>query len=291
MDTTHTCGSSVLWDVNANKETPLPDMPGKIARVYPASGGVAMLPLTPANNWNPTIIFCGGIFLEDQQWGNYSWPFVNTWEVPASKDCQRITPEPTDGSSPEYVQDDDMQIGRTMGQFIILPDGTLLFLNGAANGTAGYSTQTLQTPLYANMPFGMSLAADPVLTPSVYNPNAPAGSRWSSAGLGASQIPRMYHSSALLLPDGAVMIAGSNPNVDYNASTTYMTEYRAEKFYPWYFAYSKPKPQGMPTKLSYGGAAFDITLGTDSYSGKPNDVAANTTVVVLRGGFTTHAST
>lgn len=280
----------MLWDADTNIETPLPDMPGQIARVYPASGGVAMLPLTPANNYTPTIIFCGGTFMTDQQWGNYSWPFANTWEIPTSKDCQRITPEPTDGTSPEYEQDDDMIIGRTMGQFIALPDGTLFMVNGGANGTAGYSTQTLQTPLYGDMPFGMSLAADPVLTPAIYNPNAPKGSRWSNAGLGSSQIPRLYHSSAVLLPDTSVMIAGSNPNVDYNASTIYATEYRAEKFYPWYFAHTQPKPTGVPTKLSYGGPSFDVSFGSDSYSGNANDAAANSTVVVIRTGFTTHAS-
>ncbi|EEB99717.1 hypothetical protein MPER_00542, partial [Moniliophthora perniciosa FA553] len=52
--------SSILWDPINNIETELPDMPEGIARVYPASGAVAMLPLTPANNYNPTIIFCGG---------------------------------------------------------------------------------------------------------------------------------------------------------------------------------------------------------------------------------------
>lgn len=269
----------------------MPDMPGQIPRVYPSSGGVAMLPLTPANNYTPTILFCGGTYMEDFAWGNYSWPFVNTWEIAASKDCQRITPEPTDGSSPEYIQDDDLITGRTMGQFIILPDGNLFYVNGGANGTAGYATQTLVTLTYGEMPFGMSLAADPVLTPAIYSPNKPAGSRWSNEGLGASTIPRLYHSSAILLPDASVMIAGSNPNVDYNGSATYSTEYRAEKFYPWYWSETRPVPQGMPTTLGYGGSSFDVSFGKESYSGSPNDAAANSSVVVIRGGFTTHAST
>lgn len=265
-------------------------MPGKITRVYPGSGGTAMLPLTPANNYNPTILFCGGFFMEDDQWGNYSWPFVNTWEMSASKDCQRITPEPLDGSGPVYEQDDDMGTPRTMGQFILLPDGKMFMVNGGANGTAGYSTQTLVTPNYADMPFGMSLASEPVLTPAIYDPNAPKGSRWSTAGLGASTIPRLYHSSAILLPDASVMIAGSNPNVDYNGSAVFSTEFRAEKFYPWYFGETRPQPSGVPKKLSYGGDPFDITFGPESYSGKANDAAANSTVVVIRGGFTTHGS-
>jgi hypothetical protein len=49
---------------------------------------------------------------------------------------------------------------------------------------------------------GHSYADHPVLQPLIYNPNAPAGSRFSSAGLSPATIPRLYHSSALLLLDG-----------------------------------------------------------------------------------------
>ncbi len=132
-------------------------MPGQIIRVYPASGANAMLPLTPSNNYTPTVLFCGGQYMDDYSWGNYSYPFANTWTLPASSDCQRITPEPTDGSSPAYVQDDKLPIGRSMGQFIALPDGTLLVINGAQNGTAGYAKNTLTVAQNA-MPFGESLA-------------------------------------------------------------------------------------------------------------------------------------
>ncbi|KAI9441191.1 glyoxal oxidase [Lactarius indigo] len=257
--------SSVLWDYNTNTETPLPDMPGQITRVYPASGANAMLPLTPANNYTPTIIFCGGQHLEDEQWGNYAYPFIDTWTIPASADCQRITPEPQDGSTPVYIQDDDLPVGRTMGQFIALPDGTLLVLNGGQYGTAGYSQRTQTTTTLGDMPYGESLATGPVGQPAIYNPNAPSGSRWSTAGLGSSSIPRLYHSSALLLPDGSVMIAGSNPNVD------------------------RPVPQNIPTTLSYGGNPFDITVPSGSYSGPGNAAAANTSVWLIRQGFTTHA--
>ena len=69
----------MLWDHETNTETDLPDMPGGVARVYPASGAVAMLPLTPENNYNPTVLFCGGQNLPDDAWGDYSHPRVNTW--------------------------------------------------------------------------------------------------------------------------------------------------------------------------------------------------------------------
>ncbi|KAF8837565.1 glyoxal oxidase [Paxillus ammoniavirescens] len=283
--------STILWDYDQNVETPLPNMPNGVARVYPASGAVAMLPLTPANNFTPTVLFCGGSDMPSDYYGDYSWPYYNTWTYLASKDCQRITPEPQDGSLPQYEQDDDMLEGRTMGQFITLPDGTMLVINGGMNGTAGFSNGTLYTTTLAQMPFHQSLASAPVYTPAIYNPNAPKGSRWSNAGLSSSSIPRMYHSSAMLLPDASVLIAGSNPNYDVTLDVPFPTTYTAEVFYPPYFAASfRPQVSGIPKTLSYGGSYFNITVTPTSYANtSANNAAANTTVILSRGGFTTHA--
>ena len=281
--------SAMIWNPDTFEENRLPDVPGGVIRVYPASGGVAMLPLTPENNYNPTLLFCGGSDMPEYDWGNYSWPFVDTWLVPASKDCQRITPEPLDGSSPTWQQDDDLLESRTMGQLIILPDSTLLVVNGALNGTAGYAERTLTTPTYGQMPFGMSLASGPVGRPSIYNSSAPKGSRWSSDGLSTSTIPRLYHSTAILLPDASVMIAGSNPNVDVNLTTAFPTTYKVEYFYPSYYNKNRPVPTGIPSNLSYGGNYFDITVPSSSYSGSANTAADSTKIMVIRPGWTTHA--
>ena len=280
--------STILWNPDTFAEVPLPDMPGGVIRVYPASGATSMLPLTPDTHYTPTILFCGGNDMPEFSWGNYTCPFVDTWNVPASKDCQRITPEPLDGSSPTWEQDDDLSETRTMGQFVILPDGTLLVVGGALNGTAGYADRTLTTPP-GQMPFGMSLAAGPVGQPSIYNPSAPKGSRWSSDGLSTSSIPRLYHSTALLLPDGSVLIAGSNPNVDVNLTTVFPTTYKAEIFYPPYFkAANRPVPSGIPSNLTYGGSYFDIKVPASSYSGSSNTAAESTKIMVIRPGWTTH---
>ncbi|KAJ7784693.1 putative copper radical oxidase [Mycena metata] len=274
--------STTIWNPTTNTEQALPDMPGQVIRVYPASGGVAMLRSSSAVVRN----------MPDASWGDYSFPAINTWDYPASKDCQRITPEPAGGAAAAYVQDDSMLESRTMGQFIILPTGKLLMVNGGNNGTAGYATATGQTANFADMPFAMSLASGPVGTPAIYDPDAPAGSRWSNAGLQSSSIARLYHSSALLLPDASVLIAGSNPNVDVNISSavTFPTQYKAEIFYPPYFSAStRPVPSGIPSTISYGGTGFDVTIPSSSYSGNSTDAAANTTVALLRPGWTTHA--
>jgi hypothetical protein len=62
---------------------------------------------------------------------------------------------------------------------------------------------------------------------------------FSRDGLTASGQERMYHSSAILLADGSVMVAGSNPNKDVTFGQ-WGTSYEIEKFYPaWY---NKPRP-------------------------------------------------
>jgi hypothetical protein len=250
-----------------------------------------MMPLTPSTSYNPTMLFCGGTDMPADAYGDYAYPVINTWDYVASADCHSITPEPLDGSAPEYVQEDNMPEPRTMGQFILLPDGTMMVVNGGTNGTAGYAKRTGETETFDQMPFGESLASGPVLTPAIFDPRKPKGERWSNEGLSESKIPRLYHSTALLLPDASVMIAGSNPNVDVNLTTIFPTTYAIERFYPPYFsAKVRPSPSSdIPKTLPYGGPYFNITVPASSYSGSANDAADNTIVMIMRPGFTTHA--
>ncbi|KZP00880.1 copper radical oxidase [Calocera viscosa TUFC12733] len=263
-----------VFDYKNAIEYPLPNIPNAV-RVYPASGATAMLPLTPANNWTATIIFCGGTNLEPDQWpdqpGGASW---NIAAYPADNSCVKISPD----VSSQWVYDDSIPEGRSMGQFIILPDGTLMLLNGAELGTAGYGNDSWAV--------GMSYADDPVLAPLIYNPNAPARSRFNRNGLQASTVPRMYHSSATLLPDGSVFVSGSNPNPDYDISVKYPTEYRTERFYPSYYSERRPEPVGLPSTLSYGGPSFDIQLTAEDLA---NTSIGNCSAVVIRTGYSTHS--
>ncbi|KAJ6513221.1 glyoxal oxidase [Mycena sanguinolenta] len=264
--------ATILLDPKTHKEYELQDMPDAV-RAYPASAGSIMLPLTPANNWTATVLFCGGS--NNDNW-NTNWDIA---AFAASDSCVRITPD----VSANYTQDDPMLEVRTMGNLIALPDGRVLCVNGAKSGTAGYGNNTWA--------IGQSYADDPVLTPAIYDPNKPLGSRWNRDGLNSSTIPRMYHSSATLLPDGAVLIAGSNPNADFNVgpSVKYPTEYRVERFYPSYYNERRPQPTGLLSTLGYGGPSFDVQLDADDLGGDARN-AANATVVVIRTGFSTHTA-
>jgi Glyoxal oxidase N-terminus len=59
--------NTVLLNLETNVETPLDDIPDAV-RVYPASAATMMLPLTPANNWTATILFCGGSNVQSAQY-------------------------------------------------------------------------------------------------------------------------------------------------------------------------------------------------------------------------------
>lgn len=49
----------------------------------------------------------------------------------------------------------------------------------------------------------------PVLTPALYTPDAKIGARWSTKGMPTSEVPRLYHSSITLTPQGNFLIAGA----------------------------------------------------------------------------------
>ncbi|KAJ2926787.1 hypothetical protein H1R20_g10295, partial [Candolleomyces eurysporus] len=263
---------TVLLDRHTNQETQLDNIPDAV-RVYPASAGTLMLPLTPANNYTATVLFCGGANVTTETW--WAQDFIPLQQAPSTS-CVKITPD----VSQSYTHDDPLPEARSMLNLIQLPDGTVLGLNGAATGTAGYGNTTWAV--------GQSFADNALLTPILYDPKAPAGSRWSRNGFSASNIPRMYHSSAILLPDGSVMVSGSNPNADYTTGVKFSTEYRTELFYPSYFSKRRPEPKALPVKLTYGGAAFDVQLSSDDLFGNIDNIN-KTTAVVIRPGFSTHS--
>lgn len=310
--------STAIWNYTANTEYLLPDMPDEVVRVYPASGAVAMLPLTPANSYTPTILFCGGASQPADMWGDYQAPLFNPLTAIASTDCSSITPENADGTvntAAKYDQEEQLPEGRTMGQFIHLPTGQMLILNGAEKGVAGYGNVSAQSIAYATQSDNYytwanvfyysdgtnvtteGMSQDPTYTPVLYDPELPLGSRLTRDGFGSSTIARLYHSSALLLPDGSVLVGGSNPHMDVtlnmppsvNGIQAFNTTYELEKWYPDYYFKERPQPQGLPSYLLYGGDTWSFTVDSAYMGDEANYKANNTKIMVIRPGFSTHA--
>ncbi|XP_023546652.1 aldehyde oxidase GLOX1-like [Cucurbita pepo subsp. pepo] len=200
---------SILFDYARNKVLKtFPAIPGGDPRCYPSTGSAVLLPLRnlKAATIGAEVLVCGGA-----PKGSFNEAQNRTF-VKALNTCARTT---ITDPKPEWVIE-TMPVGRVMGDMILLPNGDVLIINGAGLGTAGWDN-----------------ARDPVLNPVVYRPSDPPGLRFRL--LNPSTIPRLYHSTAVLLGDGRILVGGSNPNVYYNfTGVPFPTELRLEAFSPPY---------------------------------------------------------
>ncbi|KAE8684165.1 putative Pre-rRNA-processing protein TSR2 [Hibiscus syriacus] len=166
---------------------------------------------------------------------------------------------------------EDMPLARVMGDMILLPNGDVLIINGAESGTAGWE-----------------LGRDPVTKPIIYRPSADV-SDWSFAIMSPSTRPRMYHSSAILLSDGRILVSGSNPHVNYDfIDVEYPTDLSMESFSPPYLSpeYDQIRPRilSVDEKIGYGGKLFSPSFQLQVY------LTANVlSVTIVAPSFATHS--
>ncbi|KAI4377763.1 hypothetical protein MLD38_015341 [Melastoma candidum] len=185
------------------------------SRNYPASGMSALLPMMMPQDGGDggiiaEVIVCGG-----NKAKAYRIVERNRVFLPALMDCGRLVV--TDRNA-DWKRE-KMPSARVMGDLLILPTADLLMLNGAHNGTSAWN-----------------FAENPNFVPTLYSPDKPAGTRFRE--LQSTTIPRMYHSSSMVLPDGRILVGGSNTNPGYffrkGPGVEYPTELRMEKFSPPY---------------------------------------------------------
>ncbi|KAF5945716.1 hypothetical protein HYC85_015944 [Camellia sinensis] len=258
---------SIIMDPKSGKIIrELPVLPNG-SRNYPASAMSALLPLKISGDTpdllDAEVLVCGGAKpdgMEIAGKGRF---------IPALQDCNRIVATKP-GAKWEV---DQLPARRVMGDMLILPNADLLILNGAMDGVAGWN-----------------MAETPILTPHVYSPDKPLGQRFKA--MNPSTIPRMYHSSSAVLPDGKILVAGSNTNPMYlykvGPKVKYPTELRVEKFTPYYLdpALDAHRPEiteaASDNKLSYG-QRFNVVIKLNDEV-EPEDIK----VTMLAPPFTTH---
>ncbi|KAK4270378.1 hypothetical protein QN277_023416 [Acacia crassicarpa] len=222
---------SVLYDYQTNKVLKnFPPLDGG-PRNYPSAGSSAMLALHGDYSM-AEIVVCGG--------AEYGAFLQKSTDTPAHGSCGRIV-----ATDPDPVwQMEDMPMGRIMGDMVMLPTGDVLIINGAQSGTQGFE-----------------MASDPCLYPLLYRFDQPIGLRFMTLNPGT--IPRLYHSTANLLPDGRVLLAGSNPHYFYKFNAEFPTEMRIEAFSPEYLspdrANIRPAIEMIPETVRYGGK-FDVVI-------------------------------
>jgi hypothetical protein len=148
--------------------------------------------------------------------------------------------------TPAWTYINPMNIPRYNANLVLLADGTVLIVGGA------------QAKKYT----------DPVHIPELYDPNTGV---WTE--MATQTAARTYHSTALLLPDGTVLSAGSD-DPDNHA-----TDFAYEIFSPPYlFKGARPVISSAPTSLTYN-QQFTITTA---------DAASIKSVAVVRPAATTH---
>nr|WP_305260034.1 glyoxal oxidase [Nitrosomonas sp.] len=147
--------------------------------------------------------------------------------------------------SPSWRAVGSMQYARRQLNATLLPDGTVL----ATGGTSAP---------------GFNDASGHVDAAELWNPET---EEWTTLA-SSSGIPRVYHSTALLLPDGRVFSTGGNGHPDVEIYSP-----------PYLFKGARPIITSAPTDVAYGDSFFISTP----------DAATISKVTVLRISSVTHA--
>jgi hypothetical protein len=182
----------------------LPNAPGAVnndlgGRTYPLEGTMVLLPQKAPYTDPLGVLICGG---------SVDGPAT------ALDNCVSIYP---DAPNPTWTIE-RMPSKRVLTCMAPLPDGTYLIINGAHHGVAGFG-----------------LANQPNYNAVLYDPEKPVHKRMSV--LANTTIARMYHSEAITLLDGRVLVSGSNPE-----DGVHPEEYRVEVFLPPYLTSGKARP-------------------------------------------------
>ncbi|RDA92642.1 hypothetical protein CP533_1469 [Ophiocordyceps camponoti-saundersi (nom. inval.)] len=205
----------------------LPNIPGAVndpkgGRTYPLEGAAVLLPQRAPYEEPLGVLICGG---------------STNGPSNAIDNCVLTYP---DAPEPQWTIE-RMPSPRVMPCMAPLPDGTYMILNGAHHGVAGFG-----------------LGKDPNLNALLYDPAKAAGHRITV--MANTTVARLYHSEAITLLDGRVLVSGSDPQDGINPQ-----EYRVETFTPPYLLRGKPRPtfslentdwsHGQQIPFSLGGLA------------------------------------
>ena len=127
------------------------------------------------------------------------------------RDAARIVITDPIGAKNWTYEEEPMPYSRLVMDSVLYPNGKVVLLNGGRNGVTGGLV-------------GASLLRGSANDVFVYDPDAPVGQRYTV--LARSPFQRFYHSTAILVPDGRILVMGTDQatfidtdiNVDPRAS-------------------------------------------------------------------------
>lgn len=211
------------------------------SRTYPGEGTCVLLPLRPQDGYRARVLIAGGGAAE---------PLTRDIETTASAEILDLGAQPL-----QWRPVASMGFARVMPDGVLLPDGTVAIIGGSSRG---YSDQ----------------AIDPVLPIELFDPSSGTFSTMCSV-----HAPRLYHSTALLLPDASVLIAGKDGV--YNADPYHYPERRGEIFRPPYLFRGGGRPviDSVPAEVGYA----------SPFAVRTQDATDIRSVVLVRPGSVTHS--
>ncbi|KAL9682073.1 hypothetical protein QQ045_013866 [Rhodiola kirilowii] len=255
---------AILLDYKTNTVVKTyPAIPGAEPRSYPSTGSAVLLPLKnlEASTVTAEVLVCGGA-----PNGSYALSLKGTF-VTALDTCARMT---ITNPNPTWLVE-KMPIARCMGDMTLLPNGDVLIINGAERGTAGWEQ-----------------ADTPVKNPIVYKSDNAIGERFETQF--PSTIARMYHSTALLLRDGRVLVGGSNPHEHYRfTNVQFPTEVSLDTFRPSYLNTNKTNSRpNIMVPVSNTQVRYGEQLLVRFWTRAAADVT-KVSVTILAPSFATHS--
>jgi galactose oxidase-like protein len=232
-------GTPGRWDAKVLKAK------RKESRTYPGQGTSVMLPLLPEEGYRVRIMVIGGggvdreVFYRGGHNDDLATDTVELLDLGAAR--------------PGWKSVAPMHHPRVLCDSVLLPNGKVLVVGGSSTGKS-------------------DVAVDPVFPTELYDPSADS---WTE--LAPINCAHLYHSTALLLPDGRVMRGGKDGQFQRDPYKYY--EHRLELFSPPYlFAEGRPQISSAPGAGAYG---KNISVGCPN-AGKIARVAA------IRAGAVTH---
>jgi hypothetical protein len=206
-------------------------------------------------------------------------------ETPATKTAEIID---FDDEKPQWKYIGSMHSRRVMTDAILLPDGKVLITGGGRNGQSG--------GLLAHFK-GVGKGAEgkgalgPVLAPERLDPEKITTDLTTLAALSKTPVrerngwsvmckkifARLYHTTALLLPDGRVLVAGHDGHLNMLPYDT--SRYELELYSPPYlFRGPRPNILAAPVTIRYAQQFFI----------QSDDAMRIQSVAIIRQGSTTH---
>jgi hypothetical protein len=161
-----------------------------------------LLPLTPANRYGARVFLVGG-------------PGAQPATLPQYSDLRMSIPRADESLTQQWraTSERELALARIHANATILPTGEI-FVSGGRSG------------------YGASLDEQKIVDGEIYDP---FNDTWRTVA--PAEVPREYHSVALLMPDGRVWHGGTSRNLGRGLEAQ---EDRIELYEPWYYTLTRP---------------------------------------------------